>query len=293
MIKTGACSILLGNEYYGGYFPIKNNKLFKITKTKDIHNEFKYLNHIRKIRDYAKYYSIPDEIIHIISPSDKFYEHIKKLTCKYNINIFDGNLYGNYIDDAGNKDLLDTIEDLNRLDFSLWNSYKSIFKLVKHITYGINYLHNNKICHLDIKPENIVINTYTKTFKIIDFGFSSMEPFSDFISNIRGTPGYFPKFFESEKITPWSPRINANDMIAVDGKLPIQKDFKLVYKIDSYCLGRVLYTLKYVYKMNKIYLCFNNEKKKENLLDNIISCLLENNVYERLTIEQCINKFDI
>lgn len=293
MIKTGSCSILLGNEHYGNYFPIKKNKLFKITKTKDIHNEFKYLNHIRKIKDHEKYYSIPDEIIYIISPSDKFYEHIKIITCSCDINIFDGNLNGNYIDNAGNKDLLDTIQDLYRLDFSLWNSYKSILKFVKHITSSINYLHNNKICHLDIKPENIVVNTYTKEFKIIDFGFTSIEPFSDFISNIKGTPGYFPEFFEDETIKPWSPRINANDMVAVDGILPIQVDFRLVYKIDSYCLGRTLFFLKYIYKMHKIYMCFNNEKKKEKLLDNIISCLLENDVYKRLTIKQCINKFNI
>ena len=34
---------------------------------------------------------------------------------------------------------------------------------------GLNFLHINS-CHLDIKPENIMINLRDNSFKIIDFG---------------------------------------------------------------------------------------------------------------------------
>ena len=80
-----------------------------------------------------------------------------------------------------------------------------------HIMKGLNYLHNIHICHLDVKAENIMVDTFKRTFKIIDFGFYDIEPFDDYLRNIRGTR-VFSKHFQSEKITAL-PKIEANDMI--------------------------------------------------------------------------------
>ena len=80
-----------------------------------------------------------------------------------------------------------------------WRSYKDIDVFTKTMLESINYLHQKKICHLDIKPENIMINTRTRHFKIIDFGFTDVEPFNNYTSDFRGTPGYFPKYFPNEK----------------------------------------------------------------------------------------------
>ena len=64
----------------------------------------------------------------------------------------------------------------------------------------------------DIKPENIMVNKKT-TYKIIDFGFSSKEPFTDYINDLKGTPGYFPKQYDFDKPSDWLPQIKANDLI--------------------------------------------------------------------------------
>jgi len=305
LVKTGACSIVLGENHYKHFIPIKHNKLLKITKIQEFHNEFKYLNLVKKINNYSTYYSIPDEVSYLLKPSDNFYNTVKELVKSEDVNFLNGELQCFYIDNAGDKDLLETFDDIIHLDFSFWKSYYDIFNFTKKIMEGLNYLHQNKICHLDIKPENIMVNTVTSNFKIIDFGYSSVEPFDDYVKKIKGTPGYFPKFFNIQEITgglPWLPKIEATDMYLVNGQLPMIQNRKLVYKIDSYCLGRVLFFLNYIYKTNKTddsdYSCFscfscisyfNNEL--ESKIDDIISSLIENDVNERLTIQECILRY--
>jgi serine/threonine protein kinase len=290
--KTGARSIILGKNHYEGFINFKENKLLKLTKTCILHDEFKYLDEIRKIKNYSNYYTIPDKTVKLLEPSDKFFNHVMDLVKDDDMNIFNGPIMYMYIDDAGDRDLLETITDIiDSNNFSVWTSLKVIHNFTNKMLEALNFLHQKKLCHLDIKPENIMINTLKKTYKIIDFGFCSKEPFNEFILEMKGTPGYFPKYFPNEKETEWLPIIRANDFIPLNGEIPIKTNRKLVYKIDSFCLGRVLYFLKYIYQENVIYFCFNNERGTSRNLDEIISSLVENNIFKRLTIEQCLNKY--
>lgn len=43
-------------------------------------------------------------------------------------------------------------------------------KVMRDLMSAMNYVHANKICHRDIKLENIIMNTETYEVKIIDFG---------------------------------------------------------------------------------------------------------------------------
>ena len=288
LFQTGSYSILLGNNYYKKYFPSKN-RLLKITSNTTCHNEQKYLDIIRSIPEYSKYYSIPDDIGFIIKPTNKLYIYLTKIIMDKTL--FTRPLKCYYIDYAGDKEMLDTIKDLNKNDFSIWKSYKVILKFINKILNSINYLHKKQICHLDLKPENIIINTTTKEFKIIDFGFSSKEPFDDYVSNMRGTYCYFPKQFDKQQTYLWLPKIEANDCNIINGQMRFLTNRKLVYKIDSYCLGRILYFLKYMYDDNVVYYCYNNEKKTEKKIDRIIKSLLINDVQDRLTITECLSTY--
>ena len=288
LVKSGACSVVLGRGHYKDFFPDKKGKLIKLTKTTSNHNEFKYLSVVRNITKYRDYYAIPDELSVLIQPSDKFYEHAKKLS--QDKSMFYGSLNCMYIDYAGEKDLLGTMEDVINGDYTFWKYYKTILGFTKTILQSLKYLHDNKICHLDIKPENIMVNFRTKKFKLIDFGFASVEPFKDYINDLRGTPGYFPRKFPNEEPSEWLPEINANDMHPIDGLIPMQRNSRLVYKIDSYCFGRVLYFLKYVYERYTPIKSTNNNKTKDKL-DAIIKSLTQNNVYARMTIEECLRIF--
>jgi serine/threonine protein kinase len=44
---------------------------------------------------------------------------------------------------------------------------------MRGILEAVNYCHNNKICHRDIKPDNILINDKDE-IKLIDFGLSQI-----------------------------------------------------------------------------------------------------------------------
>ena len=291
IVKTGSNAIIIGSGHYGRILPIKPNKLVKVTSVSTRQDESKFIDIIKSVANYSDYYVIPDEINYILPSSHEFYNHLKKLVKTMDINIFNEDLKCVYIDYAGNKELLDTINDVYyKDDYSFWKSYKVIIKFSIKIMEGLNFLHERNICHLDIKPENIMVHTITGKFKLIDFGFSSREPFDDYVSNIRGTPSYFPKHFNKSIITPWFPKITANDFELVDGILPIVNNRMLVYKIDSYCFGRVLYFLKYVYTENATYCCFNWEKSNKLKLDKIINSLIDDNIHTRLTIRECLKK---
>jgi serine/threonine protein kinase len=292
LLKTGTFSIVLGKNRYGNYFPVIENKLLKVTKYNKNHSEGKHRDLIRKIPNYKKYYSIPDEIKYLLKPSEPLYQYLWGIIQKKKLKLFTGYLSCSYVECAGNKELFDTISNMafhsNR---KFWKSYNSILKFCKQIMLGLHFLHQNQLCHLDIKPENIMVNTLKFEFRIVDFGFCSQEPFHDYVYNIRGTPGYLPKHFSNNMNSYFMPPIKANDFLYINGVVPIIEYRYLVYKIDSYCFGRVLYMLKYMFQQHKTPSCFSNSRKKSKKINKILQDLLEDNVFERKTITQCLEKY--
>ena len=301
-LKTGGTSILLGSEYYKKYFPIKDGKILKITKKLKSHDETLNLHLIRKIKDYEKYYTIPDEIEKELNMYTPFMASIQKLLKKDDQDLIKGEglfqvMYVNY---AGNVDLLDSLNELENGNVSIWNSKKRFYMMVNHLLDGMSFLHNNKIAHLDIKPENIMINFQSDLdikFTIIDFGFCSVEPFSDYIENTKGTVGYFPKHFDNILyIQGGLPKITANDMKPLEsGNIPMKEDWKQVYKVDSYCLGRLFsltyYHIKKKYPNNSLSNCLFKTKPDEMRfkVEDTIKLLTLDDVFQRKTINEVLH----
>lgn len=296
-VNTGSCSVIIGPGHYGKFITPKKNKLLKITLIIPNHNEFKHLKKIKQIDNYQEYYTIPDEEAVILKPSDNFYSHLCRLVEDKDMEILNYNdsLSCHYMDYGGSKDVFDTFNDLiNHNDCNIWKSYRIITSFIRKISYGLYFLHQIKIAHLDIKPENIVVNLAKKDFKIIDFGFAATSPFTKFLDDIRGTPGYFPKHFDDIKYDKWTPEIKANDFDYVNKKdYPHLKDSTLVYKIDSFCFGRLIFMLKSIYDEYTEYYCCNLEKSVGLRIDDMIKLLIENDVHRRITIEELITKFDL
>ena len=299
LLKYGSCSIILGKHHYAGHFPEKLNKVLKITKQFCGHDELRYESIIRSITNNDLYYVIPEISLKELTPMSPFYRYLKNIFEKRDVNIFTTTLSCYYVEYAGSMDVLESIEEMcDKHDNTIWKSYGSIMNFANHIMKGLGYLHEKKIAHLDIKPENIMVDSRNLSnikFRIIDFGFSSIEPFNDFINNIRGTPGYFPKHFK-QHYEPGLPIIKATDMDPdPETKLiPMQSTPKLVYKIDSYCLGRLLNYLLYHYNatFNQRLCChlFNKKDKSHKDLKQLISSLTTNNVDTRPYIITLLNK---
>lgn len=281
LLKTGTFSILLGKNHYEEFFSGGDTGcLMKISRIVKKHNELLYLDKVRSISNYKNYFSIPQEKGLIIKPGEDFYNYLKKLVVKERMTIFDNNpLFCFFIPYDGEEDLQENLFNMQLSEnIGIWKNYKSILKFAKHILAGLYFLHDKKIAHLDIKPENIVINKAKGKFKIIDFGFASEYPFTDFLQEIRGTPGYFPKQFSFDKKLPYLPVIEANDFNFVDGKSLVSQYPDLVYKIDSYCFGRTLLFLRSVFEeyFEQFCFCFSRDQNAAEDLNEIILSLLDN-----------------
>lgn len=295
LIKTGYASIVLGSNHYMGFINPRTNMLLKITKRTTRHNEFKFLNIVRTIKNYQDYYSIPEETIYILTQNEDFYDKVKDLVKQERMNIFHGDLECYFINYAGDMDIQESMEELQEHKYSLvWQNHDDILHFAFKIMTAINFLHEKKLCHLDIKPENIVVNSITKEFRIIDFGFCAMEPFAEYVVNPAGTPGYFPKKIKSERGMEWWGKIKANDLVEVNNETPMMRNPELVYKIDSFCLGRTLYYITYLFdKQNKPlwYHCWGIFNFKREKITRIMNDLLCRNVYSRVTIKECLNTY--
>ena len=129
-----------------------------------------------------------------------------------------------------NKDLFYYIKENRGLNE---REAQSIFK---KIVESVNQCHKQRICHRDLKLENILLDEYNNPI-LCDFGFASLIEEKDVkLSEIVGTEHYCPP----EIIRPY------------DG-----------FKVDSFCLGVILFNL--------IFCGFGfSEPKKSNRLYKLI-----------------------
>jgi len=85
-----------------------------------------------------------------------------------------------------NPDLNLSDLDKHRIACSCWN--------------GLAYLHDKKVCHKDIKPDNILISNDFKTVKIADFGLAEFKNLTSIYSTntFEGTIMYLPPELASQ-----------------------------------------------------------------------------------------------
>ncbi|CAF3987599.1 unnamed protein product [Rotaria sp. Silwood2] len=94
----------------------------------------------------------------------------------------------------------------------------NIAKYMRQLLDGLNYLHNCKIVHLDIQPENLLINIEYDQIKLCDFGDSIRLSNMKYIHRMSGNIEFA------------APEL-------INGNIPVH------YKTDIWSFGVILYTL--------------------------------------------------
>ncbi|KAJ8403435.1 hypothetical protein AAFF_G00352070 [Aldrovandia affinis] len=103
-------------------------------------------------------------------------------------------------------------------------SEDDVVAYIVQLLHGLDYLHNRRILHLDIKPDNIIV-TYMNTIKIIDFGSAqNFNPlFLKQFSRRLGTLEFMsPEMLKGDVVGPpadmWS--VGVLTYIMLSGRLP-------------------------------------------------------------------------
>lgn len=135
------------------------------------------------------------------------------------------------------------------------------------LAQALQSVHSKKVCHRDIKPQNIILDIGYEC-QLIDFGISKTLKKEDFDKMLTGVKGTF------QYLAPELMKKKAKDIAYID-----------LFKSDMWALGLVLYQC--------VHYClpFTNSSKKEykaevcdqtkqielssNFYDDIISKLLE------------------
>ena len=71
--------------------------------------------------------------------------------------------------------------------------------LIQQLGQALTYLHGLKICHLDLKPENVIL-TDTGAVKLIDFGLATKEGMEDLLAEDFSVPHGTPYYIAPEQL---------------------------------------------------------------------------------------------
>ncbi len=333
--KTGGKLIFSGNScIYNpnliseNYNKRDKNLISKLLPKNDIESEVELVSNlgIHKIDKNNKYFIIPieaDEVIEIDRENDNRLEdcNIFKNHNTNNLNIE----FENIIQPYGGESLYNALNNINNFNLK---EIEIILQNIINLFKGLILLKNNKIFHMDIKPENIILDKELN-LKIIDFGLATKETNIKYMS------------FNDPYYRYWSPDfiiflISKGHYISLNNiyshiyksyyhNLPIKlieylnnttisffnfiKDSNLsigeLYKItlnqiDVFSLGVCLFEIF----NNKLNLIINryidNSGKLELDLINLIIKMLNGNPFKRITIDEAyleyliiLNKYNL
>lgn len=191
---------------------------------------------------------------------------MKRLNQPNVVKVFD------FIEDVDNNLLYIVMEYMPGGTVETCKTYEEKREVFKEILTGLQYLHNQRLAHRDIKVENVML-TEEKVAKLCDFGISVYVPIGGNLiqTEMKGTPAYCPpEMFTSQQYDP--------------------------FKADIWAFGVTLYILSFHDLPFKGVDLVSMEKSIENdepsfpsnadpALVDLIKCMLKKNPDERITIE--------
>jgi serine/threonine protein kinase len=141
-----------------------------------------------------------------------------------------------------------------------------VYKILSTLVRAVAYLHKRKVAHLDLKPDNVIINLHTNRVQLIDFGLSCMK----LVCNPSGTLEYM-----------------APEVAKIIGGRKKQMTLQEAMMADSWSIGVMLYQLvnkenPFKFTGDKLY--FLGAKLKQDLI--------QDSNYEDLTVPDFSRKIN-
>lgn len=256
--------------------------------------EIEISNLIRKIKEYHLYFlPLISETQFNIQKLTQEWHYINIIKMEYKINVPKSQCYKAFHVNSGG-------ENFKKLLLSkklTWLDTGFILKILSRLLEITNILHNNKIAHLDIRPENIMydetVDNFSDRIKLTNFGNSDMYPFNRYrYLKILNKNPYFP-ISSNENYIKYLPKKKPNDWIINNHIYYHNSDsnsFDNVYKHDVYSIGMSIY---FIFNcINKTSLDDllknttnkNKEKKKLILLHTILQKMTHEDINERPSI---------
>ncbi len=116
--------------------------------------------------------------------------------------------------------------------------------IVKQVVEALAYCHDRGVYHLDVKPENILVDKNDWKIKIIDFAFSVKSIDNSRVKRYCGTPSYMcPEVLQKESFHPDKADVWAVGILAYKlytGKAPFKgsKAVEILEEIKNYSLDK-------------------------------------------------------
>ena len=170
------------------------------------------------------------------------------------------------------------VKSLDSFFYMTW-SPEQVLTIMKGIANAISFMHNKlRVCHMDIKYENIIVDSSISVVKLIDYGCSS------YIGSRRKRCGT-PLYMSIEVLS-----MNNIETLCVDPSMDIYSLGVLFYKLLSKRLP--FFNSKMTQAEFIIYVTDPNSKPKElgDVLYPIIDKMLSKNPMNRPSIDE-INDF--
>ena len=166
---------------------ISNNKYKNIEFLGEGSQATVYVAHARKTNQKVAI-KIFDENNFTCLREVRILKHMQKLNLKHSLK---------YIESFTEKGMLlvatEFVKGIELHDYALDGRIASTTELhaiFRRILIAANELHENNICHLDFKLENIIINPKSGEIKVIDFGFAEILGEGKNIDKFRGSMHY-------------------------------------------------------------------------------------------------------
>lgn len=246
-------------------------------------------------------YALKKQIYHFGLAQKHFHEAKLLRTLSKNdiINKYCCKTYSVFIDNSKIYHLMEYVGNLTLDDYIEKNKNMTKdekYKICVNLASGLYILHSLNVVHKDIKPPNIIYHEPSKTFKFIDFGISCQKAINydiECFKNWGGSKNYMaPEMINAAKI-------NCNDS---DDCVDKNK------AIDIWALGVLFYNVcynnqmpynvdviergmfkTYIIKRNELLAYINKSNKTE--IDDIIISMLNENIDNRIKIENLFNNF--